>query len=169
MKQVHGQRPPKARRDQIIVRELPEEVLVYDLARDQAHCLNHSAVAIWNRCDGQTAPAAIAKALAKEIGSPLDERLVWLALAQLSRYHLLKEKLEWPVSVPRLSRREAVRLIALGAAMTLPLIVTITAPTPAQAATCLGRCLPCGTGAECCSGVCSTNLSGCASSSSRCA
>jgi hypothetical protein len=168
MKQVYGKRPPKARRDQIIVRELPEEVLAYDLARDQAHCLNHPAAAIWKRCDGQTTPAAIAKALAKETGAPLDQRLVWLALAQLSRHNLLEEKMEWPVSVPRISRREAVRLIGFGVAIALPIIVTITAPTPAQAATCFARCTLCGTGAECCSGVCMTNVSGCAPLSLRC-
>ncbi len=161
MKLTPDNRPPKARREQIIVRELPEEVLVYDLARDKAHCLNHSAAAIWKKCDGQTTPAGIAKALAKELGSPLDERVVWLALEQLGRDHLLEEKMAWPASVPHLSRREAMRRIGLGAAIALPIIITITAPTPAQAGTCGARCTTCATGVECCSSVCSSAVVGC--------
>ncbi len=32
--------PPSARRKDLIIEELPDEVLVYDLNTDRAHCLN---------------------------------------------------------------------------------------------------------------------------------
>src|SRR4030095_5689768 len=99
---------PQARRDQLVVRELPDEVLIYDLVRDKAHCLNQSAAAIWRLCDGQTTPAQIAKKLEKELGTP-DERVIWLALEELGKQHLLDERVRWPAALPPLSRREAIR------------------------------------------------------------
>ncbi|HKG23128.1 MAG TPA: PqqD family peptide modification chaperone, partial [Blastocatellia bacterium] len=45
---------PRARRDALVIRRLPEEVLIYDLQRHKAHCLNGSAAIIWNHCDGKT-------------------------------------------------------------------------------------------------------------------
>jgi len=61
--------PPKARTADLIVKELPEEVLIYDLKRDRAHCLNLTAAAVWKYCDGQTSPAEIARRLARTLGS----------------------------------------------------------------------------------------------------
>ena len=45
---------PLARRERLLVEELPDEVLVYDLDREKAHCLNRTAALIWNHCDGRT-------------------------------------------------------------------------------------------------------------------
>lgn len=154
MKEEVSTRLPLARRARIIVKELQDEVLVYDLDRDKAHCLNRSAAAVWQCCDGRTTPAQIASKLEKRTGQTIDEKLVWLALDQLGREQLLENRIDWPAGVARISRREAVRRIALGAAVTLPIVVSITAPTPAQAATCKGHGAPCSTGVQCCSGVC---------------
>jgi Coenzyme PQQ synthesis protein D (PqqD) len=148
---------PLARRQQLIIKKLNDEVLVYDLERDKAHCLNESAASIWNLCDGHTSAAQIASKLTCQTGQSIDEELVWLALDQLDRDHLLADRIDWPTSVPRISRREAVRRIGLGAAIALPIVVSITAPTPAQAATCRPRGQPCTTDAECCSGKCRGN------------
>jgi hypothetical protein len=150
---------PKARREQLVVRELPDEVLIYDLVRDKAHCLNKSAAAIWLLCDGKTSPTQIAKKLEKQLGN--DVRVIWLALEELGHKHLLDEKVEWPSSLPPLGRREAMRRIGLGAAIAIPLVTSIISPTPAQAATCLAHCSPCSTGSQCCSGVCASSPPGC--------
>jgi len=80
--------------------------------------------------------------------------LVWLALEQLGRDHLLEERVFWPASVPHLSRREALRRLGLGAAIAVPIIVSITAPTPAMAGTCKAKGQSCGTGSQCCSKAC---------------
>ena len=45
---------PHARVNELIVRELPEETLVYDQKHDKAHCLNRAAALVWRHCDGQT-------------------------------------------------------------------------------------------------------------------
>ncbi|HLN99414.1 MAG TPA: PqqD family protein [Pyrinomonadaceae bacterium] len=145
---------PLARKDGLVLRDLGDELLVYDRERDKAHCLNRSAAAVWQRCDGRSAPAQIAAALQQEFGTAVDERFVWLALEQIGRDHLLDQTLEWPKTVPRLSRREAFRRIGLGAAIALPVVISITAPTPAQAATCRASGSVCNTSSQCCSGIC---------------
>jgi hypothetical protein len=45
---------PHARSEGLVIRELPEETLVYDLKRHRAHCLNPTAARVWSYCDGQT-------------------------------------------------------------------------------------------------------------------
>jgi Coenzyme PQQ synthesis protein D (PqqD) len=158
---------PKARWEGIVSKKVEGELLVYDRTRDKAHCLNESAAAIWKRCDGQISPTEIAVSLGKEYGVAVDERVVWLGLAELRRSHLLEEpadldqtsnrnKTQWPPNLTgmAMSRREAVRRIGLGAAIALPIVVSITAPTPAQAGTCKHNNSSCTAPAECCSGVC---------------
>jgi len=38
---------PRKRRDGLVVQELPEETLVYDLERHKAHCLEAASAAVW--------------------------------------------------------------------------------------------------------------------------
>jgi len=54
---------PLARQDRLVVQELSEEVLVYDLDRHRAHCLNRTAALIWRHCDGSTSVAEMARRL----------------------------------------------------------------------------------------------------------
>lgn len=87
----------------------------------------------------------------------IDEQIVWLGLEDLRRKHLLEEPAAWPATIKGISgmsRREVVRRIGLGAAIALPIVITITAPTPAQAGTCKHGGSTCTTGADCCSGTC---------------
>lgn len=162
---------PQARREGMVIKKVDDEVLVYDLERDKAHCLNLSAAAIWRLCDGKTTTAELARSLEDETGTRIDERLVWLGLQDLRRSHLLEDTVVWPeqmITTKGMSRREAVRRIGLGVAIALPLVISITAPTAVQAAvSCGAKCKTCNTGSECCSGVCTTGVSGC--SGKRCA
>lgn len=151
---------PRARIDGLVVKELTDEVLVYDLHCDKAHCLNLTAAAVWKQCDGRSTATQIARRLSRrEAGLDaalinIDEQVVWLALEQLSRGHLLEEHALWSASIPRMSRREAIRGIGIGAAIALPVVVSITAPLPAQAGTCRARGQTCGTSSQCCSQAC---------------
>ena len=43
---------PMARQNGLVVQEMPDEVLVYDLDSNKAHCLNQSAAFVWRSCDG---------------------------------------------------------------------------------------------------------------------
>ena len=43
---------PQVRRSGLVVQERPDEVLVYDLNTNKAHCLNESAAVVFHACDG---------------------------------------------------------------------------------------------------------------------
>lgn len=173
---------PAARREGIISKEADGELLIYDRVRDRAHCLNGSAAAIWKLCDGQTTPNEIAAKLSDAVQrqspvvsrqSSVAEEVVWLALTELRRTHLLEESERsghWPQTILGMSRRDAIRRIGLGAAIAIPVVASITAPTAVQAAvSCKDRCSPCSTG-ECCSGVCGNSAAtGCPGSGNKCA
>ena len=154
------QTKPRARKQGLVVQTLPDEMLVYDLDRDLAHCLNETASLVWRRCDGRTTTKEIALSLAKSLKHPVDEKIVWLALDQLDRNHLLSEDPFIPQAVAGMNRREVVRALGLSAAIAVPAVVSIVAPLPAQAATgCVssgGSCasIMCCPGCACTSGVC---------------
>src|SRR5258706_14200726 len=98
---------PTCRKDGIIVRELADEVLIYDLLRDQAHCLNKTAGFVWQHCDGRTRIATVARLLAAKEQVPVNESVVLLALDQLAERHLLVDPLPRPSGI-KVSRRRLV-------------------------------------------------------------
>ena len=133
---------PHARKEGLIFQEFSDETLVYDLKRHRAHCLNQISTLVWRHCDGQTTVAEIAMLLQNELKIPADEEVVWLALEQLGRSHLLEERMTPPVHMT-LSRRELMRKLARigGLSILLPVVTSIVAPTAAQAAaTCVDNC-----------------------------
>jgi len=143
MKTKASQTLPPARVDQLIVKELTDEVLVYDLKRHSAHCLNKTSAIIWKHCDGKTSIAQMTRVLERELAAAhVDEDVIWLALRQLRRFHLLEEQSE-NFAMIKVTRRDLVRKY-IPAALTLPLILSIPSPTAAQAASgCAGVGQPC--------------------------
>lgn len=115
-----------ARHQEIVVQEMPDEILVYDLKRHKAHCLNKTAAFIWQHCDGQTSVKELAGLLGREAGSPVDEEVVWYALDKLGRAELLEEKVNLPVK-DAMSRRRMIR--RLGALVAVPAVVSLVAPS----------------------------------------
>ncbi len=159
MKASGNQTLPRARASELIVKELPDEVLVYDLQRQKAHCLNQTSALVWKRCDGRTTVKEMARALENEFATPVGEDVVWLALTQLHRLHLLQET-NAPFAAMKVTRRDLLGKY-LPAALALPLILSIPAPTAAQAAS--NPCAapnnrpngcPCTIGPDCQSGCC---------------
>ena len=148
---------PRARVEGVVVRELAEEVLVYDLDTHKAVCLNGAAASVWRLCDGRRTPADIRRAVEKTAGGAVPEEFVWLALEQLGRDGLLDARVPRPEALAGLSRRELIRRVGLAAAVALPAVASIVAPTPAQAASCLPTGAACTDGAQCCSTVCTGN------------
>jgi hypothetical protein len=122
---------PKARRLGLVIRELPEELLVYDTERHKAHCLNRSAALIWKHCDGQSTPADMVERVATALAVPITEDLIWHALDQLREFHLLEEMGPEPEGWARMTRRELMRLGGI-AGLALPLVTSIVAPVAAQ-------------------------------------
>jgi Coenzyme PQQ synthesis protein D (PqqD) len=149
---------PMARRQGLVIQRLDDEVLVYDLERHRAHCLNVAAAAIWEQCDGQTSVPEMAQRLQATIDPAVDEAFVMHGLAQLSKRRLLQQRVARGAD---LSRREALRRFGVAAAIGLPVVASILAPTAAEAVTCAGAggtCggpgLPCCAGCACINGVC---------------
>ena len=144
---------PLARRDGLVVKTVGDELLVYDLERERAHSLDALAAAIWRRCDGRRPVAALAAAVRAETGLPVSAAAVEYGLAALGRARLLVG--ERPAPGP--TRRQV--LARIGTAAAIPLVLSITAPTAAQAQsqTCLEFGSVCSAGGTPC---CSLNCTG---------
>jgi hypothetical protein len=154
MKRENEHLIPEARKEGLVVQELSGEVLVYDRERNKAHCLNSTAALVWGYCDGKTSVAQIARAIEGEINAPVDEDVIWLGVEQLSKTHLLQESARLPEHKSGLSRREVMKRIGLAAAVALPVVTSIIAPTAAQAANCITSGQPCSSPASCCTQLC---------------
>ena len=151
MKNLSKHLAPQARSQGIVMEELADEVLVYDLGRDRAHCLNQTAANVWKLCDGKSSPAKIAAQLDGKLDPAVAEEVVWAALKQLSSAGLLEEKVKRPAT--GLSRREVVKRIAVAAAIGVPVVTSIVAPKASHAANCRPSGAACTASAQCCSGV----------------
>lgn len=146
---------PQARRSGLIIQEVDSEILIYDQNTNKAHCLNQTAAKVWKYCDGETTLAEACTALSCELETPVDEKLVWYAVDQFSKDNLLDKDIEPPAFIiAGMNRRQLVRTLGLAAVVAVPLVTSIVAPTPVQAATCMPPGQPCGTAAQCCSGLC---------------
>ena len=76
---THRSRKPCARQEQLIVEDLLDETIIYDLRRNRAHSLNRTAALVWRHCDGRTGVRTLARLLAKELKVPPSEAMVWMA------------------------------------------------------------------------------------------
>jgi len=115
---------PKAKAN-ILVEEMSDETLVYDLDRHRAHCLNPTAALLLARADGERDVPALSRLLEEELGEPATEGIVRLGLERLRRARLL----EWDgegIGAEGMTRRQAVRKLGtLGIA--LPSVLTVAA------------------------------------------
>lgn len=144
---------PQARTNSLIVKDLTDEVIVYDLDLDRAHCLNQPAAIVWRQCNGKTTVPQARKVLERELGAPVSEGVIWLALDQLQFFGLLVGEVRQPVNF---SRRRVIRTLGV-ATLAIPAIVTISAPTAQAQASCRPRGAACTADTQCCSGNCRGN------------
>ncbi len=129
--------------------------MIYDQETNKAHCLNQTAAKVWNYCDGETALADACSALFRDLETPVDEKLVWYAVDQFAKDNLLEKEIEVPAFIiPGMNRRQMVRTLGLAAVVAVPLVTSIVAPTPVQAATCLPPGAACNGSGQCGSGLC---------------
>jgi hypothetical protein len=119
---------PVARKSGLVVQEMPDEVLVYDLNTNKAHCLNQTAAKVWMAADGNTSVSQIAA----NLGKGENEDLVWLAIDQLNETNLLESKVSSPFGSQ--SRRDVIKKIGLASLVALPVIASLVAPQNALAA-----------------------------------
>jgi Coenzyme PQQ synthesis protein D (PqqD) len=126
---------PKAKRRDLIVEKAGNELVVYDLERVRAHCLNEAASQIWQLCNGKRTAEQIAARMTIDLDSTSRLIVVRDTIAQLERLGLVEDA---DSNVIRMSRRDLARKIGIGiaAGLALPLITSIVAPSPANAASC---------------------------------
>lgn len=158
---------PRRRKKGVAVQNLPHEVLVYDLERHRAHCLNEAAAEVWRQCNGQTTISEMAHTLEERLEVPIDTEFVRYAVDRLAKAHLL----EGPPSRAKYSRRDfmaRLKKLGLAASVALPVVSSIVSPTPAHAQSCVGfndcsgrpDCTPCNNPGGncgrwvCCNGKC---------------
>lgn len=150
---------PCARRDHLVVQPLDGELLAYDTESDQASVLNPTAAAIWQECNGKRSAAEIAARVSKRLAAPVDAKLVWYTLRELSNKNLLAERVILPAEFQRLTRRDFIRRAGLvGASVALPVIASIAAPKIADAASCISSGSKCTLGGDCCSKICNDGI-----------
>lgn len=127
----NGERP-KMRERGLVIQEAADEILVYDLATNKAHCLNHSAAAVWRLCDGNKSVKDISAHFKSSANDNVSEDFVWLAIDQLAENDLL-ESATLHRRFNGMSRRKAIKSIGLATAMALPVVASLVAPQNALA------------------------------------
>lgn len=123
---------PEARKQGLVVQEMPEEVLIYDLDTNKAHCLNNTAAFVWKSCDGKNTVTDIAKMFEVNAGKAVSEDLVWLAIEQLNDKKLLNA--EMSSTLKGQNRREVIKKIGFASMIALPIVASLAAPTSVLAA-----------------------------------
>jgi len=124
---------PKARQTHLLVDHVGDETIVYDEDRQEAHSLNRAASIVWQNSDGAHSVSQLAAVLGTALGVDANESVVEYALDELTRVHLLENG---PDGGEPVSRRSALRRVALAsaAAVALPIVLSVASPTPAMAA-----------------------------------
>ena len=130
--------PPKSRKSNLVVQEINNEVMIYDLSENKALCLNETSAIVWQACDGIRTTTEISKILTEKLGQPANEELVWFAIDQLTKENLIENSELSSSPFLGMSRRDVIKKVGLGTLVALPIVASIIAPTPVLAASCLG-------------------------------
>ncbi len=117
---------PMARQTGLVIQEVTDEVLVYDLDMDKAHCLNSSAAFVWKCCDGKNSILDIVKQFESDDRGKVTEDFVWLAIDLLNENGLLESEVS--PRFHRRSRRQVLKTIGIASAVALPIIASLAAP-----------------------------------------
>lgn len=149
---------PKARMENIVVQELDNELLIYNLISNKALCLNETSKLVWQACDGKTSATEISEIIGQKLNSPINEDLIWLALDILKKENLIENGEQFSNYFAGMSRREVIRKVGLGTMIALPVIASVIAPSSVFAASCAGMTAefsPCSGDTDCTTCCCS--------------
>ena len=119
---------PKSRTEDIVVQELDNEVLVFDLTTNKAVCLNETAAIVWKMSDGMKEISEIAQYIRKKLRKPVTDEFIWLAIDQLKEENLLVNGEAIETKIGGLSRREVIGKVGIASMVALPIVTSIIAP-----------------------------------------
>lgn len=149
---------PMARQSDLVIQEMPDEVLVYDMNTNKAHCLNPSAAFVWKACNGKNSIADIVNQFEAKGKGKVSEDFVWLAIDQLHENGLLKNDIG--LRFAGQSRRQVVKSIGLASMLAVPVIASLVAPQNALAAASCACVNPAGCAGLPCPSTTNCNASG---------
>jgi hypothetical protein len=138
---------PLSRKEDLVVQELNGEVLIYDLRKNKAFCLNETSALVWQACDGNNSVSDIGN----KVGS---EDIVWLALDELKKERLIEDGTSPVSKFEGMSRRDVIKKIGIGSMIALPVVASLVAPTATHAQSCRANDAACSASAQCCSNCC---------------
>ena len=133
----------------LVIERVENELMALDESSNHLHCINPLAAEMFEACDGTKSVEALANGLPGFRNLPNRDEVARLVVLELAEKGLVTRE-GLPESHRRLSRR---KLLA-GLGLAVPFVVTVLAPTPAQAATCFGIGHPCVVGHKDCCGTC---------------
>jgi hypothetical protein len=121
---------PRAQRSGFLVKPVGDQLVVFDQSRQQLHVLSRTTALVWQHCDGRNTVAELVGLVGGELGTPVDESLITLALEQLDEARLLENRLAPAAPDVRVSRRDMLHMAgALAAGIILPTITSCGVPT----------------------------------------
>ena len=127
---------PRAQRSGFLVKPVGDQLVVFDQSRQRLHVLSRTTALVWRHCDGQHTVTELIDLVGGELGAPVDESLITLALEQLDEARLLEDRLAPASGEDKVSRRDLLHMAgALAAGIMLPTITSCGVPTePASVA-----------------------------------
>ena len=84
---------PQARLKNVVIQDIDQELLIYDLISNKVLCLNETAKIIWQACDGKTTFADFRN----RTNSEFPDELIYLTFDKLQIKELLSDKFEIPI------------------------------------------------------------------------
>jgi hypothetical protein len=129
---------PRLRTHNLVVNELPNETLIYDLDTNKAFCFNETARLVMNQCDGTSSVDEALNIINRQLNAQMSADMIWLVVSQLKDSNFIEKDYEIPIETNRVSRRKILHAAAsLGIA--LPIITSLVAPkaVDAQSVSCV--------------------------------
>ena len=120
---------PRVRTERLIVEDVLDEILVYDLDQNKAHSLNSTAAVVWRLCKRQATRAEAVEFLSQRLGPERGEAALDYGLVELEKALLLRDAVALGGAM---SRRAVMRKIGLTAAVGLPIVTSLVAPAAVQ-------------------------------------
>lgn len=124
---------PKSRQENLLIQDLINEKLIYDLEINRAFSLNETMSLVWQECSGKKTVSEISESIGKKLNSQIPDDFVWTALEQLKAENLLLDEGLENLSFALSTRREVIKKAGIAAAVALPAIISLTAPKAVDA------------------------------------
>lgn len=124
---------PLVRKNNLVIQEFENEVLIYDLKTNKVFGLNQTLSLVWQLSTGDKTISEIAGIMSEKLDSKVGEDFVWLALTQLKKEKLIENDEAISSIFDGTTRREVIKKIGFGSLIALPVISSVIAPAAVQA------------------------------------